>query len=60
MSGVIYMGTEYVANSDKLRHHITTAVETIVPEIPRLVLSESVTNHMSVMPLSGKKVKLSL
>lgn len=47
------MGTEHVAISDKLRHHITTAVETIVPENPRLVLSDLVTNHMSVMPLSG-------
>jgi hypothetical protein len=37
MSGVIYMGTEHVANSHKFRHHITTAVDTVVPEILRLV-----------------------
>lgn len=32
---------------------IITAVETVCPEIARLVLSEAVTNHMSVMPLNG-------
>jgi hypothetical protein len=47
------MGSEHVANSDKIRRDIATAVETVVPEIPRLVLArESVTNYMSLIPLS--------